>query len=107
MTVLTTISCNDTNAQAAISNTQVSGNYQVKLRNDIGESNGISLVVNWVLGNGNYTKGGSTAGSIVSFTGGSGYPASISGLFSIVISSQNALYPVNILSCCTANSLTL
>jgi hypothetical protein len=107
VTALQNITCNDTSAEFTILRTIPSGNYQVRIRNNIGESNYQSLVINWAIGTPSYSSGGSTAGNIISFTGGSGYPSSIGGLFSIALTSSNASYPINILSCCDGNSLTL
>jgi len=107
VTILPTISCSDTSAVFAVLSTVIAGNYQVQLLNDIGESNSKSLVINWVPGNPSYSYGGSVAGSIVTFTGGSGYPSSIANPFYIVVTSPTTTYVTNILSCCVGNNLTM
>lgn len=85
-----------------------SGNYVVKVRNIVGESNGLDLAVKWSLGTVSWSNGGgSTAGAIVSITGGSGYPSSIDGVvFSAAITAGTVNYPVNIISCCSSNSIS-
>jgi len=65
------------------------------------------MTVNWAIGVPSYSAGGSVAGNIVTFTGGSGYPQTISNGFAITITSATASYPVNIVSCCAGNNLTL
>ena len=53
------------------------GDYLVKIRTSIGDSNPLLLKVDWVIGNPNVTTG-SNEGYVVSFTGGSGYPTTLS-----------------------------
>ena len=54
------------------------------------------------------SSGASTAGGLVSFTNGGAYPASIDGLsFAVTVASTTMNYPVNIVSCCAANSMSL
>lgn len=89
-----------------ISDTIVSGLYQVKVRNDYGESNPVNLTVNWNVGTVSWASGGSVAGNIVNLTAGSGYPSSIDGTaFSITITAASKIYPVNIVSCCSNNTV--
>lgn len=85
-----------------------SGNYDVKVRNLVGESNARSLAVGWSAGTASWGLGGSTAGGIVTISNGGGYPASIDGqLFAITLTSGSNRYPVNIVSCCTSNTISL
>lgn len=107
VTIVPTVTCNDKIAVFTVSSSIVAGNYKVQLVNDIGQSNPKSLFVNWVPGNPSYSSGGSVAGAIVTFTGGSGYPASIVNPFYIFVTSSTTSYPTVILSCCTGNSLTM
>jgi len=85
----------------------VSGTYAVKVRNAYGESNSLQLVVTWNPGTLNVTAG-STAGGIVKFSSGAGYPSSIDGVaFSVTVSTSTTKYPTNIITCCTGNTLEL
>jgi hypothetical protein len=60
------------------------------------------------MGNPNYNSGGSVAGNIVTFSGGSGFPASLGNGYNILVQGTNgANYPVNIVSCCSNNVLVL
>jgi hypothetical protein len=107
VTILSTLACSDTSAVFAVLNTVMAGNYKVQLLNDIGQSNFRPLVVNWVPGTPSYNSGGSVVGSLVTFTGGSGYPSSIANPFYIFITSTTATYSTKILSCCAGNNLTM
>lgn len=89
-----------------ITNSIISGAYSVKARNLVGESNGLDLLVNWNIGS-LVSNLGSTAGALLTLTGGAGYPSSIDGLiFTVTASSGNNTYPVSIVSCCSSNSIT-
>lgn len=107
---LSTISCNATTAKFSVPDNIPSGQYLVRARNEIGESNGRAFNVSWVQGTPNFDLGGSVAGNIVTFTGGSGYPASLgdgSGYNVLLKSSTGDNLPVNIVSCCTNNEMKL
>jgi hypothetical protein len=86
----------------------VSGSYTVAVSNSIGQSNPLSLNINWNPGRVSWNSGGSTAGGVVKITNGGGYPASIDGvIFAVSITSGPLTYPVNILSCCSGNSISI
>lgn len=105
-----TISCNATTAKFSVPSNVPSGKYLVRARNEIGESNGRAININWAQGTPNFDLGGSVVGNIVTFTGGSGYPASLgdgSGYNVLLKTSTGDNLPVNILSCCTNNELKL
>lgn len=103
----TTATCSSTGAVFNVPATVPSGNYYVKVRNDIGESNGLALQVNWAPGIPSYDSGGSVMGNIVTFTSGSGYPATLGNGFNILVSIGGNNVAVNIISCCTNNGVTL
>lgn len=75
LVIPTSATCTSTSAVFKVPATVPSGNYFVKVRNDVGESNGLALKVNWVPGIPSYNGGGSVMGNIVTFSMGSGYPA--------------------------------
>jgi hypothetical protein len=51
---------------------------------------------------------GSTAGALLTLTGGAGYPQSIDGVaFSFSATAGNVTYPVKVVSCCSSNSVVL
>lgn len=103
----TTANCTNTSAVFKVPATVPSGNYYVKVRNDVGESNGLALKVNWVAGIPSYNGGGSVMGNIVTFTSGSGYPTKLGNGFNILVNIGGNNVAVNIVSCCTNNVLTL
>jgi hypothetical protein len=75
----------------------ISGSYLVKVRNAIGESNGLSLVVYWNPGTVSWGAGGSNAGNIITVSSGAGYPSEIDGkTFRVSITSPGTVYPANI-----------
>ena len=84
-----------------------SGNYFVKVRNDVGETNGLALKVNWVPGIPSFNGGGSVMGNIVNFTMGSGYPESLGSGFNVLVNIGGDNVAVNIVSCCASNVLIL
>lgn len=65
------------------------------------------MTISWNIGSASYASGGSSAGNIVSWTGGSGYPDVLGGSFQITITSGTISYPVKVISCCAGNNLTL
>jgi hypothetical protein len=107
-TVFVPTSKSATSVVFALTSALTSGNYQVVVRNALGASNSQSLAVKWSVGTTSWASGGSTAGAIVSLTNGGGYPSSIDGLkFSIALTAGNLSYSVNIVSCCTSNSVQI
>ena len=104
--VLSASSSNSTSVTFTISSTIVTGRYTIRVRNAVGESNGYDFSVSWQLGN-LPSAIGSTVGALFTLTGGSNYPNSIDGVaFSITATASNNTYPVNVLSCCSSNSIT-
>ena len=86
----------------------ISGSYLVKVRNAIGESNGLSLVVYWNPGTVSWGAGGSNAGNIITVSSGAGYPSEIDGkTFRVSITSPGTVYPANIVSCCSGNNISI
>ena len=71
-----------TSAVFEIPNNVESGHYVVKTRNAKGESNGMMLNVKWVAGS-RSTSSLSEAGGIHTWSGGSGYPTAIGGMFKV------------------------
>lgn len=54
------------------------------------------------------SAGASTAGGIVTLSTGGGYPSSVDGAtFSVTITSGLTYYPVNIISCCSSNTISI
>jgi hypothetical protein len=84
------------------------GDYSVKIRNAIGESNGINLNIRWNIGSSNSSIG-STQGNIVSFSGGSGFPATLSSSYYVTVyNSANDVYYDNVvISCCSSNTAVI
>lgn len=104
------ISCNATTATFSVPSNIPSGKYLVRSRNEIGESNGLAMNINWIQGTPNFNLGGSVAGNIVTFTAGSGYPASLSdasGYNVLIKNSAGVDLPVEIISCCANSELQL
>lgn len=108
VTVLPASSCSATSAVFTISATIISGNYNVRVRSEKGESNPMQLNVGWKSGSQN-TWSGSTAGALVTFSAGSGYPVDLSNKqFSVTIKDgNNVVSPANVVSCCSGNSITI
>ena len=105
--VLPTTARNSTSITFSITNSIVSGAYTVKARNLVGETNGKDLSVLWNIGSLSSSLG-STAGALLTLTGGAGYPQSIDGVaFSLSAVAGNLTYPVRIVSCCSSNSIVL
>ena len=82
--VLNPLFGNNTYATFNVTANMPTGDYSIKIRNTIGESNGINLNIRWNIGNIN-SSSGSTQGNIVSFTGGSGFPATLSSSYYITV----------------------
>lgn len=84
------------------------GDYLVKIRTSIGDSNPVLLNVDWVLGNPNVTTG-STEGYVVSLTGGGGYPSSLSSTTYLILTSPDLTryYELKVISCCANNNLVV
>ena len=84
------------------------GDYLVKIRTSIGDSNPLLLKVDWVIGNPNVTTG-SNEGYVVSFTGGSGYPAALSATTYLTLTSADfsRYYELKVISCCSNNNLVI
>lgn len=103
--VLAATSKNSTSLTFSISSTIVTGLYTVKARNAVGESNGYDFSVSWLLGT--LPSGiGSTVGALFTLTG-SNYPAAIDGVaFSVSATAGNNTYAVNVVSCCSSNSIS-
>lgn len=82
------------------------GDYLVKVRTSIGDSNPLLLKVDWIIGNPNVTTG-STEGFFVNITGGGGYPSSLSTSTYLTLSSPNyeRYYELKVISCCVNNNL--
>ncbi len=108
VTVVPATSCSATSAVFPISATIISGSYTVKVRSELGESNGKSLSVGWNCGSQNVYSG-STAGALVTYSGGSGYPLDLTNKqFSVTIKDgNNVVYPANVISCCAGNTITI
>lgn len=107
-TVFAATSASSTSVVFNLPSTLASGNYDVKVRNALGESNARSLAVGWSTGTASWGLGGSTAGGIVTIANGGGYPSSIDGnKFTITLTSGKNSYPVNIVSCCASNTIQL
>lgn len=108
VTVFTPTSATATSVTIDLTPDLTSGNYTVAVRNAIGGTNIKILEVKWNPGTVSWAQGGSTAGNVVTISNGGGYPTSIDGiLFSVSITSNTNTYPVNIISCCTGNSMKL
>ena len=102
------LECTANNSRFTVPRNVPSGNYLVRIRNEIGESNGLNLRVTWSMGTPNYNGGGSLAGNIVTFSGGAGYPTSLGNGYNVLLQgSTGANLPVNIVSCCSNNVLQL
>ncbi len=84
------------------------GDYLVKIRTSIGDSNPLLLKVDWVIGNPNVTTG-STEGYIASFAGGGGYPASLSTSTYLSLTSPDLskYFELKVISCCEDNKLII
>ena len=108
VTVVAATTCNATNATFIISPNITSGKYAVRTRSELGESNPLALNIDWIAGS-QQSSSASTAGHLIVFTGGSGYPADLSNRqFSVwVRDSARVYYPAKVLSCCAANSITI
>jgi hypothetical protein len=63
--VLPATNISNTSVTFNVTKDVVSGTYLVKVRNTIGDSNGLSLVVYWNPGTVSWGAGGSTAGNII------------------------------------------
>ena len=72
--VLPATSISNTSVIFNVTKDVVAGNYLVKVRNAVGESNGLALAVYWNPGTVSWGAGGSTAGNVVSISNGAGYP---------------------------------
>lgn len=107
-TVLLATTCSATIATWTVPTTVVSANYQLKIRSELGESNAKPLTISWSAGSADRWSV-STVGTIVKFTGGSGYPADLSDpSFSVAtVSKLGVATPAKIISCCTGNALTI
>ena len=107
VTVLSTTNRTSASITFNVGSNIVSGTYTVKVRNAIGQTNTLPLSVTWNLPTVSWNAGGSTAGGIASISG-SGFPSSIDGVaFSISILSGKTAYPLNIISCCGSNTVTI
>jgi hypothetical protein len=109
VTVITPASATATSVTFDVDTTIASGTYQVSVRNGLGGTTTLDLQINWTPGAASWSSGGSTAGGIATLTNGGNYPSSIDGkLFSISLTDENSVnYPVNVLSCCTSNSIQI
>jgi hypothetical protein len=108
VTVFTPTAKTATSVTFDLTSALISGKYDVTVRNAIGGTNSMSFDVQWGVGTVSWNSGGSTAGNVVSFTNGGGYPTSIDGVtFSISLTSVGNTYPVNVVSCCNSNTLQL
>jgi hypothetical protein len=106
--VLPPTNISNTSATFNVTKDVIAGNYLVKVRNALGESNGLALAVNWNPGTVSWGAGGSTAGNIVSISNGAGYPSQIDGkTFSVSMRGGSIVYPLKIVSCCTSNSISI
>ena len=107
-TVLAATTCAPTSATWTIPTTVVSANYQLKIRSEIGESNAKALTVSWGAGSADRWSG-STVGTILKFTGGSGYPVDLSDpAFSVAtVDKLGVATRAKVISCCTSNALTI
>lgn len=107
-TVLAATTCAPTSATWTIPTTVVSANYQLKIRSEIGESNAKALTVSWGAGSADRWSG-STVGTILKFTGGSGYPVNLSDpAFSVAtVDKLGVVTRAKVISCCTSNALTI
>ena len=107
-TVLAATTCAPTSATWTIPTTVVSANYQLKIRSEIGESNAKALTINWAAGSADRWSG-STVGTILKFTGGSGYPVNLSDpAFSVAtVDKLGVVTRAKVISCCTSNALTI
>lgn len=107
-TVLAATTCAPTSATWTIPTTVASANYQLKIRSEIGESNAKALTVSWSAGSADRWSG-STVGTILKFTGGSGYPVDFSDpAFSVAtVDKLGVATPAKVISCCTSNALTI
>jgi hypothetical protein len=108
ITVFTPVSSTNIFANITIPATLISGEYTVKIRNDAGESNGMSVKIKWVPGSANIYSSG-LAGARVTISGGAGYPLDLTNKqFSIDIKDpQGITTPANVVSCCSGNSIVL
>jgi hypothetical protein len=84
------------------------GNYYVRIRNIFGESNSLGLLIKWNTGIIS-TAYGSTTGNVVTFSGGSGFPTSLSDANFVRITNPttNLGLDVNVIACCINNSATI
>ena len=107
-TVLAATTCAPTSATWTIPTTVASANYQLKIRSEIGESNAKALTVSWGAGSADRWSG-STVGTILKFTGGSGYPVNLSDpAFSVAtVDKLGVVTRAKVISCCTSNALTI
>lgn len=107
-TVLAATTCAPTSATWTIPTTVASANYQLKIRSEIGESNAKALTINWAAGSADRWSG-STVGTILKFTGGSGYPVNLSDpAFSVAtVDKLGVVTRAKVISCCTSNALTI
>jgi hypothetical protein len=105
--VLPTTNRTNTSVTFNVGSNVVSGAYEIKVRNIIGETNALPLTVNWNVPTVSWNAGGSVAGGIVTISG-SGFPTSIDGIiFSISLVSGTTTSPANIVSCCSSNTVTI
>lgn len=106
--VLPATNTSNTSVTFNVTNYVFSGTYLVKVRNAIGESNGLSLIVYWNPGTVSWGAGGSNAGNIITLSSGAGYPKEIDNkIFSVSLKSPGMVYPLNIVSCCGSNTISM
>lgn len=105
-TVVTANSTNSTSVIFDIAATVEAGQYTVRIRNSKGESNPLNLQVNWDIGS-RLSSSLSVKGSIASYSGGAGFPSSISGMFSVSLYDPNTTVstPAKIVQCCAGNTI--
>jgi hypothetical protein len=108
VSVIPSINCTATSAAFTVPSSIISGNYDLRIRSEIGESNPLPLKVKLSLGTSD-SGSGSTGGTIVTISGGSGYPINLDNpLFSVFLTDgANKQVPVKVLSCCTNNVLVV
>lgn len=101
-----TINCFPEIANFTVPKTLPGGKYYVSIKTAEGDSNPLLLNVSWIIGTiSNYA--GSVMGAYISFTGGSGYPESLGGDYQMKITYPASVPPVQTISCCQNNTLTL
>lgn len=101
-----TTSCTDEQANFTIPKQVTTGKYFLRVRNEIGESDGELITVNWAVGTSAHPSGGSIVGNRITYAGGSGYPQKLGNGFNVFVLSTNGnVYPVEVISCCVNNQL--